>query len=250
VSESSDGEGATSDPADAPGAAPPKSGAVPADASADDVPPTRPHGAVSVADAPPEAALALDALGAPPVTFPDDGPLAAGVRKLDDLLGRLEQGFVFGLLALVVLVAAFAALHDRFSADHIGRWWHYIVRGGTFATAMFGAVFATQQQRHLAMDLISRRLSPRGRLMLGVALKLLTIGVAALLFQSGLHQRAVAGGSESLNFLGLHIIDADIVSTISIGAALIALHSLLHLVIDVDYLVRGKLPPERARSAH
>ncbi len=184
------------------------------------------------------------------MTFPDDGPLSRGVRKLDDVLGRVEQAFVFGLLALVVIVASLAALHDRFSSDHLGRWWHYIVRGGTFATAMFGAVFATQQQRHLAMDLISRRLSPRGRLILGVALKALTIGVAALLFDSGLRQREVAGGSESLNVLGLRIIDADIVTSISIGAALIALHSLLHMVIDLDYLVRGKLPPERARSGH
>ena len=72
----------------------------------------------------------------------------------------------------------------------------------------------------------------------------------ALLFQSGLHQRDVAGGSESLNVFGFHINDADIVTTISIGAAMIALHSVLHLIIDVDYLVRGKLPPERARSGH
>jgi TRAP-type C4-dicarboxylate transport system permease small subunit len=206
--------------------------------------------AAAVADAPPEAALALDALGAPPVTYPDDGPLSARLRKIDNALGTLEQAVVFALLALVVGVAALAALHDRMTTEHLGRWWHYIVRGGTFAIAMFAAVFATQQQRHLAMDLISRRLSPRGRLMLGVALKLLTIGVVALLFQSGLHQREVAGGSESLNVFGFHINDADIVTTISIGAAMIALHSLIHIIIDVDYLVRGKLPPERARSGH
>jgi TRAP-type C4-dicarboxylate transport system permease small subunit len=226
-------------PDDPAAAASPSSSPVPI---ATDVPPTRRH---STAD--PEAALAL---GAAPTSFPDDGPLARGVRAVDHALGRVEQGFVFGLLALVVLVAALAALHDRIMPHHIGRWWHYIVRGGTFATAMFAAVFATQQQRHLAMDLVSRRLSPRGRLILGVALKLLTIGVALLLFQSGLHQRSVAGGSESLDLLGLHIIDADIVATISIGAALIALHSLLHMLIDIDYLMRGKLPPERARSGH
>jgi TRAP-type C4-dicarboxylate transport system permease small subunit len=166
------------------------------------------------------------------------------------VLGRIEQAAVFGLLALVVVVAALAALHDRLVASHIGRWWHYIVRGGTFAIAMFAAAFATQQQRHLAMDLVSRRLTPRGRLILGVALKLLTVGVVALLFQSGLHQRQVAGGNESLDVLDLHIVDADIVTTISIGAALIGVHALLHLAIDAEYLIRGKLPPERARSGH
>lgn len=190
------------------------------------------------------------ALAAEPLQFPDDGPLARSLRQVDHLLGRIEQAAVFGLLALVVVVAALAALHDRLVASHIGRWWHYIVRGGTFAIAMFAAAFATQQQRHLAMDLVSRRLAPRGRLILGVALKLLTLGVVALLFQSGLHQRQVAGGNESLDVLGLHIVDADIVTTISIGAALIGVHALLHLAIDAEYLIRGKLPPERARSGH
>ncbi|HEX7701354.1 MAG TPA: TRAP transporter small permease, partial [Kofleriaceae bacterium] len=211
-----------------------------------EVPPTRRHTTAPGAAAP-TGALAL---AAQPTSFPDDGSLSRAARSIDHILGRIEQGFVFGLLALVVIVAATAALHDRITASHMDRWWHYIVRGGTFATAMFAAVFATQQQRHLAMDLVSRRLSPRGRLVLGVALKLLTIGVALLLFRSGLHQRAVAGGSEHLDFLGLHIVDADVVATISIGAALIALHSLLHILIDVDYLVRAKLPPERARSGH
>jgi TRAP-type C4-dicarboxylate transport system permease small subunit len=210
-----------------------------------EVPPTRPHTAPETA-----APAGAFALAAPPAGFPDDGPLSTAVRKIDGVLGRLEQGLVFGLLALVVIVAATAALHDKIMSSHMDRWWHYIVRGGTFATAMFAAVFATQQQRHLAMDLVSRRLTPRGRLVLGVALKLLTIGVALLLFRSGLHQRAVAGGSEHLDFLGLHIVDADVVTTISIGAALIAVHAVLHILIDVDYLIRGKLPPERARSGH
>ena len=213
----------------------------PADAEAAGAAPASPPAA------PPESPPAPGRVAA---DFPDDGPVARVVRRVDAALGQLEQAVVFGLLALVVVVAALAALHDRLSRDHLGRWWHYIVRGGTFATAMFAAVYATQQQRHLAMDLVSRRLSARGRLVLGVALRVLTIGVTGLLFWSGLRQREVAGGSEHLSVLGFHLNDADIVSTISIGAALIALHAALHIAIDVDYLVRGKLPPERARTGH
>ena len=44
--------------------------------------------------------------------------------------------------------------------------------------------------------------------------------------------------------------DADIVTTMPLAAAMIILHCALHLVIDAEYLVRGKLPPERARSGH
>ena len=200
-------------------------------------------------DEPPQRDSHLS-LGEDPHKFPDDDGLCRGLRKVDHYIGVVEQAAVFALLALVVLVAALAAVHDKMTTDHLGRWWHYIVRGGTFAVAMFAAVFATQQQRHLAMDLVSRRLTPRGRLILGLALKLLTIAIAWFLYTSGKAQVDVAGGTESLDLLGLHIVDADIVRTIYIGAALIALHTVLHFAIDASYLVRGKLPPERARSGH
>jgi TRAP-type mannitol/chloroaromatic compound transport system permease small subunit len=186
-----------------------------------------------------------------PMSYPDDGAVAKNVRKVDGYLGTFEQALTFGLLALVVIVAATAALSDKVGGHQLGRWWHYIVRGGTFSIAMFGAVFATYQQRHLAMDLISRRLTPRGRLILGIVLKLFTVFIAYLLFRSGLKQREVVGGSEHLDVFGLfHINDADIVTTMPIAAAMIMLHCVFHLVIDADYLVRGKLPPERARSGH
>jgi TRAP-type C4-dicarboxylate transport system permease small subunit len=191
--------------------------------------------------------LSIDAA---PLTFPDDDAFCARVRKIDEQIGKIEQVAVFVLLALVVSVASLAAVHDKLASEHIGRWWHYIVRGGTFSVAMFAAVFATQQQRHLAMDLVSRRISPRARLILGVMLKLLTIAVAAFLFESGRTNAKVAGGTESLDLFGLHIVDGDIVSTIYLGAALIMLHSALHIALDASYLVRGKLPPERARSGH
>jgi TRAP-type C4-dicarboxylate transport system permease small subunit len=101
------------------------------------------------------------------------------------------------------------------------------------------------------MDLVSRRMTPRGRLVLGIVLKIFTIGVAYLLFRSGMKQREVVGGNEGLDVFGLFkIADSDIVTTMPLAAAMIIFHSLLHITIDVEYLVRGKLPPERARSGH
>ena len=183
--------------------------------------------------------------------FPDDGKLAQWVRSADQALGAIEQAIVFSLLAVVVLVAFSAALSDKIANDPLGRWWHYIVRGGTFSIAMFGAAYATFQHRHLAMDLVSRRLTPRSRLILGLVLKLFTIAVCGLLFRSGLTQRQAVGGTESLSVFGLFTInDADIVTTMPIAAAAIIVHCVFHIVIDAEYLVRGKLPPERARSGH
>jgi TRAP-type C4-dicarboxylate transport system permease small subunit len=177
--------------------------------------------------------------------FPDDGAVSRYVRVVDNTVGRIEQGILFALLAAVVCTAAAAALSDKVFGHHLGRWWFTTVRGGTFTIAMFAAAYAAHQQRHLAMDLVSRKLTPRGRLILGVLLKLFTIVIAAVLFRSGMHQRDHVGGTvEEL------ISDKTIVTMLPIGAALIILHSFLHLVIDLEYLVRGKLPPERAMSGH
>lgn len=178
--------------------------------------------------------------------FPDDGPLSAWLRAVDRALGTAEQGVLFALLAAVVLTAAAAALSDRLLHAPLGRWWFDIVRGGTFSVAMIGAVFATQQERLLAMDLVSRRLPPRGRLALRVALALFTIFIAVLLMRSGLHQLDTVGEESGDHLISTHMI----VTFMPAGASLIALHTLLHMVIDIDYLVRGKTPPERMRSGH
>jgi TRAP-type C4-dicarboxylate transport system permease small subunit len=179
------------------------------------------------------------------MTYPDDGGVARFVRKADGWLGRGEQIALVGLLAAVVLTAAFQAVTSKLL--HVTYPWEYdIIRGGTFATAMVGAAFATHQQRHLSMDLISRRLSPRGRLVLHALLSLFTIGVALLLVQSGMHQREIVGDEG-----GDHIISTrTMVTFMPLGGALIIFHTLLHMVIDLEYLVRGKLPPERARTGH
>jgi TRAP-type C4-dicarboxylate transport system permease small subunit len=178
--------------------------------------------------------------------FPDDGPLSSLLRRADNYLGSAEQALLVFLLAAVVLTAALAALSDRLAGVRLGRWWFDVVRGGTFSIAMIGAVFATHQQRHLAMDLVSRSLPPRGRLMLRVVLALFTMMVAGLLVRSGLHQLDTVGEEGGQHLISTH----TIVAFMPIGAVLIIAHTLLHMLIDVDYLVRRKLPPVRARSGH
>jgi TRAP-type C4-dicarboxylate transport system permease small subunit len=162
------------------------------------------------------------------------------------VLGVAEQAVLFVLLGAVVVTAASAALSDRVLGVQFGRWWFDIVRGGTFSIAMIGAVFASHQQRHLAMDLVSRRLLPRRRLLQRVILALFTIFVAALLVRSGLHQLGTVGEDGGEHLISTH----TIVMFMPIGAGLILVHTVLHMVIDIDYLVRGKTPPVRMRSGH
>jgi TRAP-type C4-dicarboxylate transport system permease small subunit len=222
--------------------------------SADDAEPKLPV-ATALTDAPltpqeaeDKARESLLTIDPEPIRFPNDGKLSATVRRIDHAVGVGEQGFVFFLLALVVIVASTAAIHDKLTTDHLGRWWHTIVRGGTFVIAMFAAAYTTQEQRHLAMDLVSRKLPPKGRLMLGLALKVLTVGVCYYFYKGGRAQLAVVGTGETLSVFGIHINDVDVVSSISIAAVLISFHTILHFIIDLDYLVRGVSPPERARA--
>lgn len=204
------------------------------------IPATRPHDSQPKLR-PSAASMEL----ANPTTFPDDGALSSFIRKLDHYLGIAEQALLFAILTAVVLVASAHAIKEKIT--HLGLWWSYdVIRGGTFSIGMIGAAYATQQQRHLAMDLISRKIPPRFRLLLAAAIEIFTIAVCSMLVYSGWHQ-IDATGVET----GRHLFQAkSIVVFLPIGAGLIALHAFLHLVIHLDYFARGKVPPERMRSAH
>lgn len=253
MSEAVDGDGSQGDspdeaanPAGLPADA--DDSAIPIEAN---VPPTRRQTAPSVVAEPSPVALAAlathpEAEAEDAAAFPDDGPLSSWLRRADHALGVAEQAVLFVLLGAVVLTAAAAALFDRVIGVQLGRWWFDIVRGGTFSIAMIGAVFASHQQRHLSMDLVSRRLPPRGRLVLRVALAVFTIVVAGLLVRSGLHQLDTVGEESGEHLISTH----SIVMFMPVGAGLIIIHTLLHMVIDLDYLARGKTPPVRMRSGH
>jgi TRAP-type C4-dicarboxylate transport system permease small subunit len=178
-----------------------------------------------------------------PLAYPDDGPVSSLVRRIDLALGRAEQIALVVLLAAVVLTAGGHALLDRFGGLRI-EFKDQVVRAGTFAMAMVGAAFASHQGRHLSMDLVSRRLSPRARLFLKVILALFTIAIVALVVRSGFHLIDREKHEEQL------LSTRRIALLIPIGGALIAIHTILHMIIDIDYIVRRKTPPERMRSAH
>ena len=194
-------------------------------------------------DAPDTTAGASNLDLSKPPAYPDDGRFARRARAIDNRLGRIEQVVLVALLAIVVLTAAGHALLDRFGGFRL-EFKDSVVRAGTFAMAMFGAAFATYQARHLSMDLVSRRLSPRARLFLKVILALFTIVIVVLVVRSGLHLIEREKHEDQL------LSTRRIALLIPLGGALIIFHTVLHTIIDVDYIVRRKTPPERMRSAH
>lgn len=181
-----------------------------------------------------------------PMTYPDDGPLSARVRKIDNMIGVGEQIVLVTILIAVVLTAASHALLDRFAHIHIP-FKDDVIRAGTFAIAMLAGAFATHQAKHLSMDLISRRFSPRARLFLKIALALFVIFMVVLLIRSGFHNIT---NEEQFAAEDKLISRVRIAWLIPIGGFLIILHTVLHTIIDVDYILRKKTPPERMRSGH
>jgi len=94
--------------------------------------------------------------------------------------------------------------------------------------------------------LISKKVPPRMRLLLAAALEIFTIAICIMLAKSGWNQIG-ATGTET----GRHLFQAKtIVAFLPLGAGLIAFHAFLLTIIHLDYFARGKIPPERMRSAH
>lgn len=208
-----------------------------------DIPSTRKHETHEAAPAARPNGLELHP---PPITYPDDGPLAAKVRKLDSWFGVAEQVVLVTIMLAVVLTAASHALLDRFAHIQIP-FKDDVIRAGTFAIAMIAGAFATHQAKHLSMDLISRRMSPRTRLFLKVFLSLFVIFMVVLFIRSGFHNITNEQQFAAEDKL---ISRVRIAWLIPIGGFMIIFHTVLHTIIDVDYILRRKTPPERMRSGH
>jgi TRAP-type C4-dicarboxylate transport system permease small subunit len=206
-----------------------------------EVPPTR----RSVAKEEPPIRQSAIELMAEPTRFPDDGPLSHRLRMIDQYAGVAEQVLLFGMLATIIIIATVQALSTKLFG-HSFLWSFDVVRAGTFVIAMTGAAFASRFASHLSMDVLSRFLGARRRLVLKVALGSVTIFAAGLLANAGLHIRAQVA-SEG----GEHTVPPGLLAAmIPIGAGLIIFHTFLHMLIDIDYIVRGKLPPEKAPTGH
>ncbi len=182
------------------------------------------------------------------VTYPDDDKLAAVVRSSDAMIGKFEQVVLVTLLLSVMMIAVISTLADKLAGAHpFGHFKDDAIRGGTFAMALLGAAFAMHQGRHLSMDLISRRLRPRARLFLKVALALFTIGIVLLMVRSGFHTIIKEAEFKAEDKL---ITPVRLAYLVPIGGAMIIVHAALHTIIDLNYIFRRKTPPEKMRTGH
>jgi len=177
--------------------------------------------------------------------FADDPTLSRLVRRVDGWLGLAEQValIVLGLFLIVVCAAWFFTENfftkplENASAD---------VRYTVYLMAMIGGAYAAHHRRLLSMDLLNRILQGRARAILRIVTTTFALVITAVFFYYCLDLYFDTRDEHTIE----HWMPAFAAkAAMAIGSALIGVHLLVQLVIDVDYLVHGKVPPEPEMGA-
>jgi TRAP-type C4-dicarboxylate transport system permease small subunit len=143
-------------------------------------------------------------------------------------------------------VAVYQVIADK-AFDHRPTWPYEVVRFSVFFVAMAGAVLAAQRKGMFHMDLVTRRFSPRGRSILRVATAVLVAILCVLVIKTAITLRANTFATKEEHEI---VSNAHGYAALIIGMALIALHFLLHALIEVLYLASGKIPPDPPHGGH
>jgi TRAP-type C4-dicarboxylate transport system permease small subunit len=185
----------------------------------------------------------LDEAGPPPT---DEPPAAAALRRIDEGIGRAETGILIVLVTMLVGVAVYQVVLDKLF-DERPTWPYEVVRFSVFFVAMMGASLAAQRKGMFNMDLVTRKFSPRARSYLRIATAVLVAVLCGLVLKTALTLRAntFALKEEHEVFSA-----ADGYLALIAGCGLIAVHFVLHAVIEVVYLASGKIPPDPPHGGH
>jgi TRAP-type C4-dicarboxylate transport system permease small subunit len=181
--------------------------------------------------------------------FPDEPPIARTLRLGDSVLGLAEQVVLFCLLAFTVFVTV-----TSFVADHVSdkpmEGAHNDIRYACFLLAMIGGAYAAHHRRLLSMDFVSHFLPARFKAWTRVVNTTFAAIIAGVftkfgyyIFDSQIEEQHTRGAHEHW------MPESWAASAMLIGASLLTLHLVIQIVIDLDYLLRGKLPPEPTMGA-
>jgi TRAP-type C4-dicarboxylate transport system permease small subunit len=170
----------------------------------------------------------------------EHSPLSRAVTRFDEALGQGERVLLALVFAQLVLIGLYRTGMEQIFNKR-PPWSIELVRLSAFSIGMFGAAFAAQSQRNFGLDLVSALFSAKVKAYVRVLTNLATLFAAGLLFYGGTLVR------EALKKEKAHY---EIVPTwvtgyfIPAAATLIAIHVICHLIVEIDFLRRGKIAPE------
>lgn len=170
--------------------------------------------------------------------------LARGVTLIDRSIGMVEQALLCVFIAILISVACYQVVSGMIF-DKAVPWSFEIIRNSVFMIAMTGAALSTQADKMISMDFVTRIVKPKTRIYLRSLTRLFAIGACICLIKGGWMVRTTAVAGEQYEVLK----PSTVLLALPIGAALIALHLLLHLVSDAAYLAKGEIPPDPTNEA-
>lgn len=145
---------------------------------------------------------------------------------------------VFMTMVLVGLYRTFVEL----AFNERPLWAIEMVRISAFAIGMFGAAYAAQSQRNFGLDLVSALFSTKSKAYVRVLTNIATLAGAGLLYYGGkLVQKGLAAEEKPHYELIPTWVSGWFIPS---AAVLIAIHVICHLMVEVDFLRRGKTAPE------
>ncbi len=163
-----------------------------------------------------------------------------GLRRFNQALSTTELGLLIAVLALLVVVGSFAALFELLGKAP-GLWPKELVKYSVFFIAMFGAALASSRQQLIAMDIVGRFAPARARAWIRAVTNLFASVISVVLLVRAVDVSKV----EMKSNVPYEIISPGIGSWIlPVGLGLIATHLALHVLVDLSYLLRGRVAPE------
>jgi len=175
--------------------------------------------------------------GHPPA---EHSALSGAVTRFDEALGQGERVLLTTIFAILVLTGVYRTFAEMVLKER-PLWSIEVVRLSAFAIGMFGAAYASQSQRNFGLDLVSALFSKRVKAFVRVLTNLATLFAAGLLYYGGrLVQHALTKEKQHYELVPTWVTGWFIPA----AAALIALHVVCHLIVEIDFLRRGKTAPE------
>lgn len=163
--------------------------------------------------------------------------MVRALRAVDKALAKVEEVALAACMLMLILVGCYQAV-KRNLFPPAAFWTDELIRYSVFFIGLIGGALATQSNRLINIDVLTRLLRPRGKLVIRIVTALFTAGVCYLFIEGGLAMRpAIREKGELMK-------PVTALLSLPIGAGLIGVHMLLHVVLDSIDLVKGRIPPE------
>ena len=101
-------------------------------------------------------------------------------ERIDEIVGKLEQ-ILLGVLLGTMILVAFIQIVLRNALSTGLTWGDGLVRSLVLWTGFIGAAVATREGKHISIDVVSRWMSPKGKIGIDIITNGFSLTVCALL---------------------------------------------------------------------